>query len=241
MATDSTQPNVSAFATAIYIPRDQSGELVVPPSAHTLAGFRGWALSEDFPKRGQMTFVGGELIIDMSPEYFETHNFTKTEITSVIHGRARNLRIGRVFSDRGLFSNESAGVSTEPDAMFVTFSSLRSGRCQVVRSNRPGVGEELVGSPDWVLEILSPSSRRKDSKLLREAYFKAGIPEYWLVDALGEAVDLQILVAGKDGYVAVELQNGWLASPTFGCSFRLTREKDEDGFWQYTLHVQEKS
>ncbi len=92
-----------------------------------------------------------------------------------------------------------------------------------------------------MLEILSPSSRRKDSKLLREAYFKAGIPEYWLVDALGEAVDLQILVAGKDGYVAVESQNGWLASPTFGCSFRLTREKDEDGFWQYTLHVQEKS
>jgi Uma2 family endonuclease len=92
-----------------------------------------------------------------------------------------------------------------------------------------------------VLEVVSPTSVRKDTKLLREGYFRAGVSEYWLADALGEDVDLQILVAGKDGYVAVEPKIGWLASPTFSCSFRLTREKDEDGFWQYTLHVQEKS
>ena len=241
MATDSFQPNTSAFAPATYIPRDRSGELVVPSSAHTLAGFREWALSEDFPDRGQMTFAGGELIIDMSPELFETHNLIKTEITAVVYGLVKARRSGHVFSDRFLFSNSAAGVSTEPDAMFVAFATHRSGRCQLLRASRPGVGEELVGSPDWVLEILSPSSRRKDTKLLREAYFKAGISEYWLVDALGEEINFQVLVSGADGYVAVEAQDDWMASPTFGCSFRLSREKDEDGFWQYTLHVQEKS
>jgi Uma2 family endonuclease len=241
MATDSSPPDIASFAPATFIPRDQSGAFVVPPSAHTLAGFREWALSEDFPDRGRMTFVGGELIIDMSPEYFETHNFLKTEITSVIYGRVKAQRIGRVYSDRSLFSNESAGVSTEPDAMFAKSTSLRSGRCKSVRASRPGVGEELVGSPDWVLEILSPSSRRKDTKLLREAYFKAGISEYWLVDALGEEIDFQVLVPDANGYVTVEAQAGWFASPIFGCSFRLTREQGIDGFWQYTLHVQEKT
>ena len=103
------------------------------------------------------------------------------------------------------------------------------------------MGEELVGSPDWVLEILSPSSRRKDTKLLREAYFRAGIPEYWLVDGLGDEVDLQILVAGDDGYISIAPENGWLASPTFGCAFRLTRDKVQDDFWQYTLEAREKS
>jgi Uma2 family endonuclease len=95
---------------------------------------------------------------------------------------------------------------------------------------------------DWVLEIVSPSSRDKDQKKLRTAYFKAGISEYWLIDALvedTEHVDFQILVAGQKGYQPITPVDGWLASPTFGCSFKLTRERDEDGFWEYTLHVQE--
>jgi Uma2 family endonuclease len=241
MATGNSPPDIAAFAPATFIPRDQSGEFVVPPAAHTLAGFRAWALSEDFPDRGRMTFVGGELIIDMSPEYFETHNLIKTEITAVIYGLVKARRSGQVFSDRYFFSNPAAGVSTEPDAMFANSSSLRDGRCRVVRSSQPGIGEELVGSPDWVLEILSPSSRRKDTKLLRDAYFQAGIPEYWLVDALGEEVDFQILVPEANGYVAVEAKAGWLASPTFRSAFRLTREPGDDGFWLYTLHVQEKT
>ena len=237
MATDSFPPNISTIAPVTYIPRDESGELMVPASAHTLIGFREWALSEDFPERGQMTFVGGELIIDMSPEYFETHNLIKSEITAVIYSLVKARRSGQFFSDRFLFTNPTAGVSTEPDAMFVASATRRSDRCRLVRASRPGVGEELVGSPDWVLEIASTSSRRKDTKLLRDAYFNAGIPEYWLVDALGEDVDFQILVPGEEGYVATESRAGWLASPTFGCSFRVTREKDEDGIWQYTLHV----
>jgi Uma2 family endonuclease len=241
MTIDSSSLNAPVFASATFIPRDQSGELVVPSSAYTLTGFRDWALSEDFPERGRLTFVGGELIIDMSPEYFETHNLIKTEITAVIHGWVKKCRSGRIFSDRFLFSNVGGSVSTEPDAMFAKFLSLQTNRCQVVGGGRPGVGEELVGTPDWVLEIVSASSRRKDTKLLRTAYFKTGIPEYWLVDALGEEIDFQVLVPGPDEYVVLEPRNGWLASPTFGCAFQLTREKAQDGYWQYTLSVQEQS
>jgi Uma2 family endonuclease len=96
---------------------------------------------------------------------------------------------------------------------------------------------EIVGSPDWVMEIVSPRSIKKDKVLLREAYFKAGVGEYWLVDALGEEVDFQILVPGDKEYQAVDGQDGWLASPTFGKSFRLERSKDDDGLLQYTLHM----
>jgi Uma2 family endonuclease len=94
------------------------------------------------------------------------------------------------------------------------------------------------------MEIVSPGSRNKDLDVLRDAYYKAGISEYWLIDPLvedDEQVRFQILTPGPAGYVEVEPENGWLASPTFGCAFQLTRDKDEDGFWQYTLHMQEKS
>ena len=37
------------------------------------------------------------------------------------------------------------------------------------------------GAPDLVIEILSPSTRRKDKSLKRELYQKAKVREYWIV------------------------------------------------------------
>lgn len=231
----------SATPLITLFPVGDSHAIEIPRSAYALRGFRDWALSEDFPSRGQFTFVDGELIIEMSPEYFETHNAVKTEITAVVYTYVKNRRLGRFFSDRTLLSNEAANVSTEPDATFARFETFRSGRCQMLDSPRPGVAQELAGSPDWVLEIVSTSSMRKDKKLLLDRYFAAGIGEYWLIDALGDQIDFQILVADKNAYVPTEAVNGWLRSQVFGCSFQLLREKDEDGLWVYTLAAQDES
>jgi hypothetical protein len=38
---------------------------------------------------------------------------------------------------------------------------------------------------------------------LRQQYYFAGIPEYWLINARGDDVDFQILARGADDYVAV--------------------------------------
>jgi Uma2 family endonuclease len=221
-------------------PQNGCGEFIIPSIAKTLSGFRQWALSKDFPDRGRFTFVGEELIIEMSPEYLELHNFLKTEITNVVYRYVQERDLGRVFGDRALFSNDAAGLSTEPDASFAAYSSLTSGRCRIIRGARSGVSDELVGSLDWVLEIVSSSSRRKDTKVLFDAYYHAGVTEYWLVDALGDELKFNILVPGDSGYTKVKPRKGWFASPTFGCSFRLTREKAKDGLWSYKLHLEEK-
>ena len=86
---------------------------------------------------------------------------------------------------------------------------------------------ELEGTPDLVVEIISDSSVRKDRKLLREAYARAGIPEYWLIDARGAEVDFQILVHAEDDYAPAKRTGGWQVSPTFGKKFRLRRIIDE--------------
>ena len=38
------------------------------------------------------------------------------------------------------------------------------------------------GAPDWIIEIVSPSSRKTDYIIKNTAYSRAGVREYWIVD-----------------------------------------------------------
>lgn len=229
---------------AITILQDPRGEpFQIPASASTYDGFREWARSDDFPDRGRFTYVAGELLIDelmidMSPERLDTHNLLKTEIVRVIANLLHENPFGLLCNDRILFSNFEAKISTEPDAMFVSRDSIRSGKAGFVPlSDRKQDTKELLGTPDWILEIVSPSSIKKDNQVLRQSYFDAGINEYWLIDAMGEQLSFQMLVRGDQEFSIAVPQDGWLASSTFGKKFKLERDKDEDGFWRYTLQM----
>jgi Uma2 family endonuclease len=94
---------------------------------------------------------------------------------------------------------------------------------------------ELEGTPDMVLEVVSPSSVKKDKVLLRQAYAEAGIPEYWLVDARKEPPTFDILVHKPRGYVAARKQDGWMKSGVSGKSFRLVQHTTALGHPDYTL------
>src|SRR5207245_4371696 len=101
--------------------------------------------------------------------------------------------------DGGLLVNRSADISGEPDALFVSHAAVAAGRVQSVEGKREGV-IALEGTPDMVLEVVSDSSEKKDFQTLRKAYWEAGIPEYWLVDARGKTLVFDILKHGPQGY-----------------------------------------
>ena len=46
----------------------------------------------------------------------------------------------------------------------------------------------VYGAPDFVVEVLSPSTRKKDIYIKKEKYQKAGVREYWMVDTEKERV-----------------------------------------------------
>ena len=39
-----------------------------------------------------------------------------------------------------------------------------------------------MGAPDLVIEVLSPSTKKKDMNLKRDKYQRAGVREYWMID-----------------------------------------------------------
>jgi Uma2 family endonuclease len=240
MATVTTKPRPrsSPVATAFSIVTDRLS-LQVPETAHTLAGFRAWAAADDFPEGVRVTFLQGEILLDMSNEELETHVLVKAEITRVLMNLNRELKLGKIYADGALLSNEEADVSSNPDASFTSWQSIEQGRVRLVpREGHQGQFAELEGTPDWVLEVVSDSSVQKDMRRLRAAYHRAGIPEYWLVDARGQEIAFQILWRRKNGYATAPSHEGWQRSRVFGRNFRLVRERDRLDTWEYTLQVQ---
>jgi Uma2 family endonuclease len=212
--------------------------LRIPASAATLEGFCDWATSADFPQCLRATYINQEIILDMSPEEIEAHGQVKAEIGRVLCNLNRDYKWGRFLPDGTLIANKKAGLANEPDGMFVLTETLRTKRIRLLPyKKQPGKFKQLLGTPDWVMEIVSDSSVAKDTKWLRKAYHRAGVREFWLIDARGDTIDFQILVWRKNGYVALPASKGWHRSPVFGRSFRLDRERDELGLWDYTLHV----
>lgn len=75
----------------------------------------------------------------------------------------------------------------EPDLIYFTAARYK----EVVGD------KNAQGAPDLAVEILSPSTRRRDEIIKRRLYERTGVPEYWVVDPELETVKVHRLVAGK--------------------------------------------
>jgi Uma2 family endonuclease len=212
----------------------EGDRLRVPSSAWEHAGFRQWVKAEDFPIGVRASFIDGEVFLEMSPEPIESHNKVKTEITAELARIVRDEDLGEVYSDRALLTHLGAELSTEPDALFASWATLEAGKLTLVpREARPNEHIELEGTPDLVVEILSDSSERKDLVRLRAVYARAGVAEYWIVDARGDELKLRILHLTGDAYA--DEGEGPQPSQVLGRTFQLVRTRNRVGRWRYRL------
>jgi len=201
-----------------------------------LASFRRWLYSEDFPDLGEISYLRGEIRVDLSREELFSHNQVGSEFIRVLGNLVRAGRLGR-FCGKGIYlSHEMADFACLPDSVAFSDDTLRSGRLRIGKKVK-GDYIELEGTPDTVLEVVNASSVGKDTEVLHDLYWQAGIPEYWLVDARGERLVFDIFQHGRKGHTATRKQGGWLKSKVFGKSFRLTRQDDALGHPEYTLEV----
>jgi Uma2 family endonuclease len=68
-----------------------------------------------------------------------------------------------------------------------------------VRSeNRSIIGDQLVeGSPDFIVEIVSPTNWLTDRRTKFELYAEAGVAEYWLADPRAHTIEVFTLASGR--------------------------------------------
>jgi Uma2 family endonuclease len=87
--------------------------------------------------------------------------------------------------DVRLFPREDGFDNTvvQPDIMVVCDSAKLSD------------GRACRGAPDFIIEILSDSTRKIDFRVKKELYLTAGVKEYWIVD--GSAVYQYVLTGNK--------------------------------------------
>ena len=61
-------------------------EVCVPGWVNDLESYRRWAYSDEFPEHGWISYLNGEIWVDLSMEELFTHNQVKTEYTVALGG-----------------------------------------------------------------------------------------------------------------------------------------------------------
>ena len=105
--------------------------------------------------------------------------------------------LGRLFiSPVGLLMPGARPV--QPDAFFIA-------------ADNPAVLDwerHVEGVPDLVIEVASPSTAGYDRREKQDAYARAGVPEYWIVDPWGLAIEVLWLDATIGKYQSQGVYSG---------------------------------
>ncbi|MDR2167314.1 MAG: Uma2 family endonuclease [Clostridiales bacterium] len=128
--------------------------------------------------RAEEWFEG--LIMKMSPQ-------------GITHGRV--VRPLEDILDR-YFANSSCELYSDVYVYFTKKTRLAPDFAVVCD---PGIikGESIHGVPNLVVEVLSPSTFKKDKNKKKATYEKFGVPEYWIVDSRNFSIEVHLLKDGK--------------------------------------------
>jgi Uma2 family endonuclease len=215
--------------------------LEMPMNLNSLHAFRAWITSDEAADSAvRIDYINGRIEADMSPEDLFTHGTLKIRLIAALDSIIHAGKLGHLFSDSTRVSCPSANLSVEPDLVFVSHESLAADRVRLVpKTSFPDRYVEVEGPPELIVEIVSDSSVKKDTKSLPKAYFAAGVPEYWLVDARREELLFQINHRGTAAFEATPIDGeGFQFSEVLQRRFKLMREKIERGNWHYELLVE---
>lgn len=94
------------------------------------------------------------------------------------------LALSRIIAEYIELNNGSCEVDIAPFAVFLNEDDKNyvEPDISVICDKDKLTDKGCTGAPDWIIEIVSPSSRRMDYSIKLFKYRTAGVREYWIVD-----------------------------------------------------------
>ena len=152
---------------------------------YTYADYLQW------PDEARYELIDGEAFL-MSPaplvEHQEVAGEVYRQLANQLDGKPCRPFIAPVDVRLPRKDETDAAIDTvvQPDVLVV---------CDPSKIDRRGVR----GAPDWLLEVLSPSTAAHDQIAKRRTYERAGVPEYWLVHPGDRTLTVYVLDNGQYG------------------------------------------
>ena len=126
---------------------------------------------------GQRAELIDGVIYNMAPPTIK-HQYLVTKLVSkidrYIEEKKGNCQV--YASPFAVFLNENNKNYVEPDISVVCDPSKLEN------------GKGCMGSPDWIIEIVSPSTKNMDYGLKLFKYCNSGVREYWIVDPMRNTI-----------------------------------------------------
>jgi Uma2 family endonuclease len=132
----------------------------------------GWAEMLAAPEGVEAEVIGGELWTHARPR--PEHGRAQSALS---HGLFGPFDLGRGGPGGWWLINEPDVAFGEHDIVSPDVAGWRRERVPELPRQRP-----IPIRPDWVCEVLSPSTARRDRRDKAALYLGAGVPWYWLVD-----------------------------------------------------------
>ena len=151
----------------------------------TYADYQRW------PEEARYELIDGEAFL-MAPAPLIEHQIIAGEIfrqlANALDGQACTPFVAPVDVrlPRADEADEAIDTVVQPDVLVV---------CDPSKIDRRGVR----GAPDWLLEVLSPSTAAHDQIAKRRTYERAGVREYWLVHPSDRTLTVYVLDNGQYG------------------------------------------
>ena len=165
----------------------------------------------DIPGDDRYELINGEFILVSAPN--TPHQSASIGFVLSLGNFVESKDLGRIFhAPYEVVLTDPEGINIiQPDIIFVS----KEREHIITRAN-------IQGAPDLLIEILSPSTGRRDRTTKRDLYARHGVGEYWIADPEAQTVVVMFLKDGAFETVGEYGIEDTLTSPTLeGFSVRL--------------------
>lgn len=152
-----------------------------------------------WPEQGQWTYedflrlpddgvryeiIDGVLYMTNAPD--PEHQRAVMQIAYAFETAARTAKLGDVYTAPIEVHLPGIAQPVQPDILFIS-----QARRDIVKA------KFIEGAPDLIVEVTSPSTARADRKVKLDAYERAGVREYWIVNPRTRFIEVYVLARGE--------------------------------------------